>query len=97
MNEPAQALVGFLVIALGFAAAISYPGLQYAAIRQMPGGWRALSLVPLAVMAIVLVYTMMALADGSNLWPLVLIFTAPLATAYLLLLRFAARRFGQRR
>jgi hypothetical protein len=95
MGEPAQALVGLVVIALGFAAAISYPGLQYAAIRQMPGAWRALSFVPLAAMAIVAVYTVMALVEGSNLWPLLLIFTAPLATGYLLLLRFAARWFGR--
>jgi hypothetical protein len=96
MGEPVQLIVGLVVIALGFAAAISYPGLQYAALRQMPGVWRALGLVPLAVMAIVVVYTVMALLEGSNLWPLLLIFTAPLATGYLLLLRSAARWFGRR-
>jgi hypothetical protein len=92
MTEILQMIVGGLVIALGFGSAIAYPRLQYTAIRQMRGAWRGASLVPLIIMAAVGMVTARALAEGSNLWPLVLIFVAPLATLYLVALRFVARR-----
>ena len=63
----------------------------------MRGVWLGLSLVPLGVMATVAVGTASALSEGSNLWPLLLIFTAPPATVYLLVLRFAERRVSGRR
>ena len=66
-------------------------GLQYSALRQLRGAWLVLSTVPLVGMAIVLVYTAIGLFQGSNLWPLLLILTAPLATVYLLVLRLAMR------
>lgn len=90
-------VLGLVMIGVGFIAFVAYPGMQYAAVRQLRGAWLILSLVPLGVMGFVLVFTLMALADGSNLWPLMLIFTAPVATGYLLLLRFAARRLRRER
>ena len=92
MTQMLQAIVGGAVILIGFGAAVSYPGLQYSAVRQLRGVWRALSLLPLAVMLVVGGITVRALSEGANLWPILLIFTAPFATAYLLLLRFIERR-----
>ena len=96
-NYIVNAILGFVVIAIGFTAAVAYPRLQYSAVRQLRGVWLGLSLVPLGVMAIVGVSTGIGLYQGSNLWPLLLIFTAPFATAYLLVLRFAERHVGERR
>jgi hypothetical protein len=50
----------------------------------------------LAVMLVVGVVTALALSEGANLWPLLLIFTAPVATAYLAVLRFVERRVSRR-
>ena len=97
MNENVALVVGGIAIIVGVGAAFAYPRLQYLAVRQMRGVWLGLSLVPLGMMAIVAVVTATALSEGSNLWPLLLIFTAPLATVYLLVLRFAERRVSGRR
>jgi hypothetical protein len=97
MNDIAAMVVGGIAIIIGFAAIVAYPALQYSALRQLRGVWFGLGLVPLGVMAVVGVLTAMALAKGANLWPLLLIFTAPLATTYLLLLRFAANYVGGRK
>jgi hypothetical protein len=43
-------------------------------------------------MLVVAVVTALAFSEGANLWPLLLIFTAPVATAFLALLRFVERR-----
>ena len=91
MNETLQMILGATLIALGFGAAIAYPPLQYWALRQMRGVWWVLGLVPLAVMVVVVLFTARGLVEGANLWPLLLIFTAPLATAYLLVLRLVER------
>ncbi len=48
------------------------------------GGWLYAAAAPLLPMAAVLVYTVYAFNKGSNLFPLVLIFTAPIAFIYLL-------------
>jgi hypothetical protein len=92
MNENLQTILGSIIIMVGFCAAIAYPRLQYSVLRQMRGVWLVLSLVPLAVMLVVAVVTALAFSEGANLWPLLLIFTAPVATAFLALLRFVERR-----
>jgi hypothetical protein len=96
MNENFQMVFGGIIIMVGFGAAIAYPRLQYSALRQMRGVWLVLSLVPLAVMLVVGVVTALVLSEGANLWPLLLIFTAPVATAYLAVLRFVERRATRR-
>ncbi len=49
------------------------------------------------IMSAVVVFTAIWLSEGSNLWPLLLIVAAPVATVYLLVLRLAERRVtGQR-
>jgi hypothetical protein len=96
MNENLQLIFGGVIIMVGFGAAMAYPRLQYSALRQMRGAWLVLSLVPLAVMLVVGVVTALALSEGANLWPLLLIFIAPVATAYLAVLRFVERRVTRR-
>ena len=91
MNDILQIVVGLAVIGVAFVAVLSYPQLKYAALRQSRGVWFVLGLVPLGVMAVVLALTVLAFIRGSNLWPILLIFTAPLATSYLLILRLVAR------
>ena len=61
-----------------------YFGLQAWLLYSLRGGWLWAAAVPLAPMAAVVIYTVYAFNRGSNLFPLVLIFTAPLAFAYLL-------------
>lgn len=95
MNENLQAILGGLLILVGFVTALTYPRPQYSALRQLRVLWWVLSLVPLIVLAGVAVVTARALAEGANLWPILLIFMAPVATAYLLLLRFVERRIGR--
>ena len=51
-----------------------------------------LAAVPLLPMLYIIVVTALALGKGSNLWPILLIFTAPLGAAYLALLGFAHAR-----
>lgn len=50
------------------------------------GGWRRAALVPLWGAVPVVAYTLFALFMGSNLWPLVMLFTLPLGFAYLVAL-----------
>lgn len=74
---------------LTILAAWAVPGylvLQFLLYRRWQGGWRRLALAPLWLTVPVLAYTLFALAMGSNLWPLVMLFTFPLAFAYLLAL-----------
>ena len=85
----AQAVVGFAVILIGGVAAVAYPFLQVSALRRMRGKWRLLAAVPLVPMAYILVVTALALGKGSNLWPILLIFTAPFGAAYLWILGWA--------
>ena len=55
------------------------------------GGWRTAALLPLTAVVPAIVYSLFALAHGSNLWPLAVIFLAPLGFIYLVVV-WAARR-----
>lgn len=48
------------------------------------GRWLVLSLVPLLFMVPLAAHAGLAFAAGSNLWPVLLIFAAPIAFTYLL-------------
>jgi hypothetical protein len=68
---------------------LSVPGyfaLQAWLAHAWRGGWRIAALVPLIAMGPALLHALLALSMGSNLWPIVLILTAPLALAYLVML-----------
>lgn len=79
-------LIGGLIIALGFSSAVAYVPLQIYTGRKWRGGWRIAAFLPLLLMVPVFVITAIALAQKSNLWPIVLIFAAPFGTAYLVIL-----------
>ena len=81
-------IVGFAVIIIGGFAALAYPMLQFRALRDMRGVWRILAAVPFLPMAYIVVVTLLALSEGANLWPILLIFTAPVGAAYLVVLRW---------
>jgi hypothetical protein len=69
-----------------FLAIPGYFLLQAALTFWTSGGWRKATLVPAVIMVPVLAYTVLAFAAQSNLWPLLLILSAPLACLYLVIL-----------
>ncbi len=72
---------------LGQLVMLSVPGyciLQAWFARSWSGRWRLAALVPLAGMVPAMLFSLLALSQGSNLWPLAVIFLAPLGFAYLL-------------
>jgi hypothetical protein len=75
----------------------SIPGyfiLQFYLYRRWHNGWRKAALLPMWATIPILAYTLFALAQGSNLWPLVMLFTVPLAFLYLVGLIVARRMFA---
>ncbi len=78
--------LGMLVVGLGGLAILGYLVLQPMMIFTYSGRWRVAALVPVIAMVPLFVHAAYAFAHGSNLWPLGLIFFAPIATLYLLLL-----------
>jgi len=81
---------GEIVVTLMALSAPIYLLVQAFGAFRFRGGWRMAALAPLIVMGPVLAVTVLGLASGSNLWPLLLIFTAPVALLYFLCL-FATR------
>ncbi len=79
-------VLGAMIIQFGGAAAVAYIPLQIYLLRKWAGAWRVAAALPLFLMVPVIVATGIALAKQSNLWPIVLIFAAPVGTGYLLLL-----------
>ena len=57
---------------------------QVVALVRLRGAARIWVTLPVPFMAWVLYYTFDALAQKANLWPIVLIFTGPVALAYVL-------------
>ncbi|HLN28581.1 MAG TPA: hypothetical protein VK395_12635 [Gemmataceae bacterium] len=86
-------LFGGLIILVGFGSALAYIPLQlYTGIRWR-GAWRIVALVPLLLMIPVFAITGLAFAQQSNLWPIILIFAAPVGTGCLVIL-MVVRRLG---
>lgn len=72
----------------------SIPGyfiLQAALYYRWRDGWRKAALLPLLATVPITAYTLFAFAKGSNLWPLVMLFTVPFAFIYLVGLVLARR------
>jgi len=67
-------------------AFLSVPGyflLQPYALFALPGRWRLAALIPLGLMVPAGLHAAWALSDGSNIWPIVLIFAAPFGFFFL--------------
>jgi len=74
---------------LGFVVLMFVPAyfvLQPWALLHFERRWRLAAAAPLALAAPAALFSLYALSQGSNLWPIVFIFFAPLGTAYLLIL-----------
>jgi hypothetical protein len=69
-----------------FVCVPGYFLLQVALARGTSGWRRKATLAPAVIMVPILAYTALAFAAQSNLWPLLMLLTAPLAFAYLIVL-----------
>jgi hypothetical protein len=74
-----ETLLGLIVI----AGVPAYFVVQPATLLRWPGGWRKAALVPLLLTLPALIFSLVALSQGSNLWPITLIFAAAAGTLYL--------------
>ena len=89
----------FADLFVGFAFMCGVPGylvLQPWAALKFAGGWRKAALVPLIGAVPTILWSLFALSKGSNLWPLMFIFFAPLGSLYLAVLALM-RHFALRR
>lgn len=66
-----------------------YPVLQWKTLRNYKGGWYFLAAIPVVPMGIVLIITLVSIIQGSNLWPIAIIFVAPPALLYLVVIMLA--------
>lgn len=73
-----------IVIPLMGWSVLVYLVLQPLLLWRWRGGWRKVAMLPLVISLPVLLYTLFALLAGSNLWPLVMLFTLPVLCLYLL-------------
>ena len=87
---------GLAIMCVAIYGILEYPGLLYRSVKQMRGGWRVAALLPLLVVIPVVVVTIRDLKKGSNLWPLLLIFLAPLLLLYHKALLFLHARTNNR-
>jgi len=83
-----------LIDALLMAGAPAYFLLQPLAILRWRRGWRTAALAPLLLTIPALIFSVFALTQGSNLWPLTLIFAAIAGAVYLGLLFLLHLCFG---
>jgi len=89
--EMLEMLLGGLIMLISYVSALAYIPLQvYTGIRWR-GLWRIMALVPMLLMVPVFAFTGYALTQESNLWPLLLIFAAPVGTGYLVILMVSRR------
>ncbi len=80
--------INLLLIAMAWSVP-AYLVLQLLLPLRWQGGWRKLALLPLLATGPILLYTLAGLLQGSNLWPLVMLFTLPFAFLYMLALLLA--------
>ena len=81
-------IVGEAVLGvIGSAVMLAVPAyivLQPWAALRLTGRWRLAALVPLLAAIPTVLWSLYALSDGSNLWPLTFVLFAPFGTIYLL-------------
>ncbi|MEQ8185090.1 hypothetical protein [Marinobacter salarius] len=73
-------------IELLFLAFAAYVILQFATLRVLRGHWKSAAVVSAVVGALITAYTIIAFLLASNLWPLMLLLSAPWMLLYLVLL-----------
>jgi hypothetical protein len=67
-----------------YALPAVYVVMQWRALRDWHGGWRWMALISLVVAIGLAVLAVIRLRDGSNLWPLPVIFGWPICVLWLL-------------
>ncbi|MFO1247627.1 MAG: hypothetical protein U1E93_05250 [Alphaproteobacteria bacterium] len=72
-----------LVMLFIMAGVPGYFVLQYAALRSWRGRWLIAAWAPVALIVLSLPICLYSLGEGSNLWPLTLVFSALAGTVYL--------------
>lgn len=80
-----------IALVLMWLAVPAYVVVQILALAWTTGRTRLIAGAPLVVMVPVFGYTALALAQESNLWPLLLLFTAPVALTYVTAVAVASR------
>lgn len=81
---------------LVWLAVPAYLVVQVVAITRTAGGMRLAAALPLVVMLPLFVYTAVAFAQESNLWPLGLLFLSPAALVYVTVIWLVGRESGDR-
>jgi hypothetical protein len=87
-------MMDFVESIVGFAAMATVPGylvLQPLMALHFTGGWRKAACVPLIGAVPTILWSLYALSQDSNLWPLTFILFAPLGFIYLVVLWIAHR------
>lgn len=91
-----QVALGFVIMSAAAYGVAKYPSLLYRSVKDMRGGWRIAALLPLLVVIPVTAVTVVGLWQGSNLWPILLIFAAPFLFLYQAALIFLHTRMHKR-
>lgn len=81
-------LIGLIIM----GSVPAYLMLQPLALRTWQGGWHLAATFPLLLVVPAFLWSLFALSQDSNLWPLTLIFASALGTIYLGAL-WVAQRF----
>lgn len=87
-GEPFAMLLGMAVM----ATVPAYFVLQWKLAVALKGRWRRAALLPLALSIPLVLYSLYALGEGSNLWPLLFILFAPFGFGYLGVIWWLSRR-----
>jgi hypothetical protein len=95
-HPPEPDPVGDAIVYLMFLSVPGYFAAQAFGAFFMRGGWRKAALVPLILMVPALALVILGVLAGSNIAPIYLIFTAPLATLYFIGLFVARFTIGGR-
>lgn len=87
-----------LLIPIGMlGGALVYPILQFVVLRRVARRWHFWAFLPVLPMGFVLAITVYAFWEGSNVWPILMIFTSPLAVLYLLFILFLHNMSSERK
>ncbi len=86
MQQDFYLILGIVIMSTAAISIIGYLILQPFLAYRFSGGWRIAALVPLIAIVPVVIHAGYGIATASNLWPLFLIISTPLAFLYLLIL-----------
>jgi hypothetical protein len=85
-------MLGNLIVDLFNIALLAYVIMQIYALVKMRGRYRKLAMIPLLMFALVIAYIIGAVYLGSNIAPVIVIFVAPIAFMYMLILMIMWRK-----